>query len=97
MKGMDASTLQRYLLTRKQVDENADLIISLSSIISAFETWPDDRITISPHALGKLNHLITRHTTRILSALEDFATVKEVEDYLEQLETGQGGGKTSVL
>ncbi len=68
------------------MDENADLIICIVSVFSVFEEWPDDRIDICPFALGKLNDLMSLYACRILSALEDFATVSEAKDFLEKLE-----------
>ncbi|MCH6258415.1 hypothetical protein MLD52_17780 [Puniceicoccaceae bacterium K14] len=89
IKGMDAETIRRYAETRKKVDENADLIICISSVFSVFEEWPDDRITISPFALGKLNDLMALYSCRILSALEDFTSAKDAEDFIEKLEETQ--------
>ncbi len=85
IKGMDSETIRRYAEARKSIDENADLIICIASVFSVFEDWPDDRIEISPFALGKLNDLMTLYTCRLLSALEDFATVSEAKDFLEKI------------
>ncbi|MCH6259169.1 hypothetical protein MLD52_21610 [Puniceicoccaceae bacterium K14] len=68
IEGMDADTIRRYAEARKKVDENADLIICITSVFSVFEEWPDDRIAISPFALGKLNDLMSLYSCRILSA-----------------------------
>ncbi len=86
LKGMDHETIRRYAETRKQVDENADLIICIASIFSVFEDWPDDRIEISPFALGKLNDLMSLYSCRILSALEEFASARDAEDLVEKLD-----------
>ena len=86
IQGLDSEALRRYAAARKQIDESADLICSISLILSLFEQWPDDRIAISPYALGKLNDLINRHACRILSELEDFASANEARDLLERLE-----------
>ncbi len=88
IKGMDSETIRRYVKARKTINENADHIICIASVFSVFEEWPDDRIEISPFALGKLNDLMTLHACRILSALEDFATVGEAEEFLERVEGG---------
>ena len=89
IKGMDTETIGRYAETRKKVDENADLIICIASVFSVFEDWPDDRIEISAFALGKLNDLMTLYACRILSALEDFASVRDAEDFVEKLKEGE--------
>ncbi len=88
MRGMDSETVRRYAAARKKIDENADLIICIASVFSVFEEWPDDRIEISPFALGKLNDLMTLYSCGILLALEDFASVRDAEDFVEKLEEG---------
>ena len=90
IKGMDAETIRRYAATRKKVDENADLIICIASVFSVFEEWPDDRIEISAFALGKLNSLMTLYSCRVISALEDFASVRDAEDFVEKLGDEEG-------
>ncbi len=94
IKGMDSETIRRYAVTRNQVDENADLIICIASVFSVLEEWPDDRIEISPFALGKLNNLITLYSCRILSALEDFASARDAEDFVEKLEESDESGES---
>lgn len=91
IQGLDPEALRRYAAARKRIDESADLICSISLIFSHFEEWPDDRIAISPFALGKLNDLINRHACRILSELEDFACANEARDVLEKLEGSEEG------
>ena len=90
IEGMDSETIRRYAAARKKIDEHADLICCISMVFSAFEEWPDDRIEISAFALGKLNNLMTLYSFRILSALEDFASVRDAEDLVEKLEKGEG-------
>ncbi len=94
IKGMDSETIRRYAETRKKVDENADLIICISSVFSTFEEWPDDRIEISPFALGKLNDLMTLYSCRILSALEEFASVRDAKEIVEKLEENEGNDRS---
>lgn len=97
IEGMDAETVRRYAAARKKVDENADLIICIASVFSVFEDWPDDRIAISPFALGKLNDLMTLYSCRILSTLEDFASARDAEDFAEKMkeEEESSGSKFS--
>lgn len=89
INGMDPEAVRRYAAARKRIDESADLICSVSLILSVFEEWPDDRIEISPFALGKLGDLVNRHACRILSELEDFATASEARDLVAKLD-GEG-------
>ncbi len=86
IKGMDSETIRRYAKARKKIDENADMIYCISMVFSVFEDWPDDRIEISAFALGKLNSLMTLYSCRVISALEDFASVRDAEDFVEKLE-----------
>lgn len=89
IKGMDSETIRRYADARKKIDQNADMICCISMVFSVFEDWPDDRIEISAFALGKLNSLMTLYSCRVISALEDFASIRDVEDFVEKLKEGE--------
>jgi len=81
---MKTKTLHRYLEAREKIDASADTIISISSILSAFEDWPDDKVSLSPHALGHLHDMIKLHACQILEALDDFIHITDAENAVKK-------------
>ena len=81
----DIQMIQRYLEAREKIHVSTDAIGSVTSLLSTFKLFSEDKIEVSPYALGCIHECIHLETYRILSALDEYISIIEAERKLDEL------------
>ncbi len=86
IKGMNTEMLRSYLEARKKIDENANMISSISSMLSLVGDAGEDTINIDPFSLAYLHRIINRDIHNILEALNDFVYILDAKMAIDDVE-----------
>ena len=84
IKNINISVLQRYVEMRDKVDNEAETIQSLSSMLALLQYCGDDRVKMDPVALGKIHSMIETSILNIWEFLDDFIYIIEARQVLER-------------
>ncbi len=84
--GISIKMLHRYVETRHKIDAEANIISSLTSMLTLLGTSGDDKIEVVPIALGKINQLLNTHILNIWEILDDFIYIIQAQSILDNVD-----------
>lgn len=80
-----AELLQRYVDMRHRLNQEVDVIYSITSMLAQFKHSGKDSLSIDPVALGNISHMLNSNILRIWEILDDFIYLAEARLELERL------------
>jgi len=78
--------LSRYLEMRHRLDQQANVIFSITSMLAQFDKCGDDIIEVDPVALAKVHQMLNDNILNIWEILDDFIYVVQAKMEVERLE-----------
>ena len=84
--GIDEKLLRRYVEIRRIIHQDIKTLHALSSIMGTFKEINAGKVSIDPHAIGRVSELMNDSVLTIWEKLDDFIPLTNAELVLDKLQ-----------
>lgn len=86
IEGINIEMLSRYLEMRNKLNKEANSIFAVTSMLSQYDKFGDDKIEVDPAALGNVHQILNNNILNIWEILENYIPIVQAKLALRKFE-----------